>query len=92
MTNAPISQISSECLKVTIQTYRIGKKELKMKLGQLHEQISKASLPVTADLSNVFKSIILETDQRKLLPFVRLFWEDSTNVYILLKIMLHVTH
>ena len=36
-----------------------------MKLGQLQEEISKASLPVSADLSNDFKSIILETDQRK---------------------------
>ena len=33
-----------------------------MKLGQLQEEISKASLPVIADLSNDFKSIILETD------------------------------
>ena len=32
-------------------------KELKMKLGQLQEEISKASLPVSADLSNDFKSI-----------------------------------
>ena len=61
-TNAPISQTSSERLKLTIQTYRIGKKELKMKLGQRHEEISKASLPVNADLSNDFKSIIFETD------------------------------
>ena len=83
-TNAPISQTSSEHLKVTIQTYRMGNKELKMKFGQLHEEISKASLPVSADLSNNFKSIILET-------FMRLFWEDSKNVYNLLKIMLHIT-
>ena len=41
-------------------------KNLKMKLGQLQEEISKASLPVSADLSNDFKSIILETDQRKI--------------------------
>ena len=41
-------------------------KELKMKLGQLQEDISKASLPVSADLNNDFKSIILETDQRKI--------------------------
>ena len=47
-------------------------KELKMKLGQLQEEISKASLPVSADLSNDFKSIIFETDQRKILPFMRL--------------------
>ena len=43
-------------------------KGLKMKFGQLEEEISKASLPVSADLSNDFKSIILETDQRKIYP------------------------
>ena len=55
-TNAPISQTSSEGLKLIIQ----------MKLGQLQDEISKASLPVSADLCNNFKSIILETDQRKI--------------------------
>ena len=52
-------------------------KELKMKLGQLQDEISKVSLPVSADLSNEFKSIILETDQRKISPFMRLFWEEQ---------------
>ena len=65
-TNAPISQTSSERLKLTIQTYRMRSKELKMKLRQLQEGISKAPLPVSANLSNDFKSIILETDQRKI--------------------------
>ena len=67
-TNAPISQTSSEGLKLIIQTYQMRNKELKMKLGQLQEEISKASLPVSADLCNNFKSIILETDQRKIYP------------------------
>ena len=58
--NAPISETSSEGLKLT-------NKELK-KLGQLQEEISKASLPVSADLCNNFKSIILETDQRNIYP------------------------
>ena len=39
-----------------------------MKLGLLQEEISKVSLPVGADLSDDFKSIILETDQRKIYP------------------------
>ena len=47
-------------------------KELKMKLGQLQEEISKASLPVSADLSNDFKSFVLETDPRELPHFMRL--------------------
>ena len=33
-----------------------------------NEKASKASLPVSADLSNDFRSIILETDQRKNYP------------------------
>ena len=41
-------------------------KELKMKLGQPQEEISKASLPVSADLSHDFESIIFETDQRNI--------------------------
>ena len=43
-----------------------------MKLGQLQEKISKASLPVSADLSNDFKSSVLETDPRELPHFMRL--------------------
>ena len=43
-------------------------KELKMKFGQVQEEISKASLPVGADFCNNFKPIILETDQRKIYP------------------------
>ena len=67
-TNAPISQTSSECLKLAIQTYQVRNKELKMKLEKLQEEISKSFLPVSADISNNFKSIILETDQRKMYP------------------------
>ena len=52
-------------------------KELKMKLGQLQEEISKASQPVNVNLSNDFKSIILETHQRKISPFMKLFWEEQ---------------
>ena len=48
-----------------------------MKFGQLQEEISKAPLPVSTDLSNDFKSIILKTEQRKILPFMSLFWEEQ---------------
>ena len=51
--------------------------ERKMKHGQLQEEILKISLPVSANLSNDFKSTIFETDQRKIPPFMRLFWEEQ---------------
>ena len=52
-------------------------KELKMELGQLQEEISKASLSVSADLSNDFKSVIFGSNQIKISPFMRLFWEEQ---------------
>ena len=70
-TNAPISQTFSERLKVTIQIYQMENKELKMKLEQLQEEISKASLSDSADLSNNIKSIILELFWKL---FLELFW------------------
>ena len=47
-----------------------------MKLGHLQDEISNASLLVSADLSNEFTSIILETDQKKI-PFMRSILEDQ---------------
>ena len=55
-TNSSISQTSSKRLKLIIETDQMRNKEIKMKLGQLQEKISKASLPVSADLCNNFKS------------------------------------
>ena len=54
-----------------------GKQRTSNKVWKLQEDISKASLSVRADLSNDFKSIIFETDQRKLPLFIRLFWEKQ---------------
>ena len=55
-------------------------KELKMKLGQLQEEISKASLPVGADLRNDLELIIFETEQINISLFMRLFWEEQQNI------------
>ena len=76
-TNVPISQTSSELLKWSIQTYQMRNKKLKMKLGQLQEQISKAFLPVSADLSNDCQSIIFGNWSKKNLPFMRLILEEQ---------------
>ena len=54
-------------------------KNLKTKLGQLQEQISKASFPVSGNLP------------RESLSFMRLILRSSKNIYNLLSIMLHIT-
>ena len=63
-----------------------------MKLGQLQEEMSKASLLVSADLCNNFKSIILETNQRKItLREFNFGGAAKISIYSLLSIMLHIT-
>ena len=62
-----------------------------MKLGQLREEISKASLPFSADLINDFKSIIFETDKEKFHPWWGYFARSRNNIYNLPKIMLQIT-
>ena len=50
--NAPISQTSSECLKLTIQADQMRSKKLKIKLKQLQVEISNVYSPASPDLSN----------------------------------------
>ena len=52
---------------------------MNLKLGQLQKKISKASLSVSADLSNDFKLIIIETDQINISPFMSLFCQELQN-------------
>ena len=47
-----------------MQIYQMENKELKMKRGQLQDEISRGSLPVKAKLSNDFKSNIFETKEK----------------------------
>ena len=48
-------------------------------------------MPVSADLCNNFKSVILKTDQRKIYPSWVSFWRSSKNIYSPLSIILHIT-
>ena len=51
-------------------------KELKMKLGQLQEEISKATLPVGADLSKALNQLFWKLTKEKCTPFIKLILEE----------------
>ena len=74
-TNAQIWQTSSEGLKLIIETYQMRDKELKMKLGQLQEEIWKATLPVGADLSKALNQLFWKLTKEKCTPFMKLTLE-----------------
>ena len=51
-------------------------KELKMKLGQLQEEIWKATLPVGADLSKALNQLFWKLTKEKCTPFMKLILEE----------------
>ena len=51
-------------------------KELKMKLGQLQEEISKATLSVGADLSKALNQLFWKLTKEKCTPFIKLILEE----------------
>ena len=78
--NAPISKTSSERLKLTIQSFRIENKELKEKVMELQQELSKSSLKVSENLDEDLTSIMAGVDQRDILPFMK-FLGRTTEVY-----------
>eukprot|EP00794_Sanderia_malayensis_P002699 gene2699-3120_t len=74
---APISSTSSERVKLTLQNYRFENKKLKEEIIIMQEEISQNSLKVDNKLSNDFISIMSGTDETKIPPFMKLFWEEQ---------------
>lgn len=75
--NAPISQTSSSRLKVTIQQCRIENKQLKQELEKLQREISEYSVPVQKDLGDDLITIMKDTDNNRVTPFMKMFWEEQ---------------
>ena len=81
--NAPISKTSSERLKLTIQSFRIENKELKEKVMELQQELSKSSFKVSENLGEDLTSIMAGVDQRDIPPFMK-FFGRTTEVYQIL--------
>ena len=74
--NVPISKTSSEHLKLIIQSFRIENKELKEKVMELQQELSKSSLKVSENLGEDLTSTMAGADQRDIPPFMKFFWEE----------------
>ena len=80
--NVPISKTSSERLKLTIQSFRIEKKELKEKVMELQQELSKRnSLKVSGNLGEDLTSIMAGADQRDIPAFMKFFLGRTTEIY-----------
>ena len=75
---APIS-FTSDCIKLTIQNYRVENKVLREKMFELQNSISKSAMIISSSLRDDLVSILSNTDQNKISPFMKLFWEEQTH-------------
>ena len=74
---APISKLSNEHVKVTLQYYRIENKAFKSKIDELQLELERSSMNVSEELREDLVSIVSNTDQCTMLPFMKFFWEEQ---------------
>ena len=77
--NAPISQTSTERVKLTLQEYRAENRALKAQIEEIRQELETSAVPVSQDLSKDLTDIMSGIDQEKIPPFMRLFWEEQQN-------------
>ena len=75
--NAQIWKTSSERLKLTIQSFKIENKELKEKVMELQQELSKSSLKVSLNLGEDLTFIMTAADQLDIPPFMIFFWKKQ---------------
>ena len=77
--NAPISQTSTERVKLTLQGYRAENRALKSQIEEIKQELETSAVPVSQELNKDLTDIMGGIDQEKIPPFMRLFWEEQQN-------------
>ena len=79
--NAPITFISSERLKVSMQYYRLENKELKNQVTKLQKELNKCAIHTSDSLNKDLVSIMSSADPSKVSPFMKFFWGEQQKYY-----------
>ena len=74
---APIKYTSSEKVKLTLQQHRLENKQLHSQIDKMKSALENCSQKVNPELNNDLISNFSGTDQQKIPPFMKLFWEDQ---------------
>ena len=75
--NAPISITSPKRIILAIREHRLLNKQLQENIIELRNELTKSAVPVTSNLDGDLKNIFKSCDERKLSPFMKLFWEEQ---------------
>ena len=75
--NAPLTLVSHERIKNTLQSYRIENKQLSEENEKLQKLIEKSAVKTTTSLDQDLKCIISNADPAKISPFMKFFWGEQ---------------
>ena len=75
--NAPVSVTAQKRLLLTMQQLKNENKLLKADIGKIKEELLKSSLLVQKDLDQDLQDVFNSVDERKISPFMNLFWEEQ---------------
>lgn len=74
---APLSLVSPDRIKTTLQSFRIENKCLLEENKKLQSIIEKSAVATTDSLDKDLKSIMSNTDPKKVSPFMKFFWQEQ---------------
>ena len=78
--NAPIATTHPEKLKLTIQGQRLKCSQLEAELDKMRTELQKNTVLVHNELGKDFSSIINESQDSDMTPFMKLFLQEQKRV------------
>ena len=79
--NAPIATTHPEKLKLTIQGQRLKCSQLEAELDKMRTELQKNTVLVDNELGKDFSSIINESQDSDMTPFMKLFWQEQKKLF-----------
>ncbi len=74
---APLSATKPVRVKLALQQSRLQCKQLENEVAKMKQEIKNSSKPVSPELGDDFKQIFSTCDDRKIPPFMKLFWLEQ---------------
>lgn len=78
--NAPVSKTDPQRIKLTLQQHRLKCAQLEKELHEMHAELQKSSIEIDNELSKELITI-LEAEQSKVTPFMKLFWQEQQKMF-----------
>ena len=75
--NAPVKVKSRNRIKLTLQQKRLECAQLEKEISNMRKALDSDSKNVSPELSSDFQKLFSQCNEKEILPFMKLFWEEQ---------------